>query len=53
MREDELALLVLLILNEHFDNIADLDLRIVAELAHGDDAVALIADVNHSLTLVE
>ena len=53
MGEDELTLLVFLILDEDLDGVTDLDVGVVAELAHGDDAVALVADVNHSLTLVE
>ncbi len=53
VREDELAFLVLLVLNEHFHNVTDLNIGIVTELVHRDDTVALVSDVNHSLTLVE
>ena len=37
--QDELALLVLLVLDEHFHDVADLDVGVVAEFVHGDDAV--------------
>ncbi len=53
MREDQLTLLVFLILDEYLYCIADLDVGIVAEFVYRDDAVALVADVNHCLTLVE
>ena len=51
--EDELTLLVFLVLDEDFHNVADLDVGVVAEFVHGDDTVALITDVNHGLALVE
>ncbi len=51
--EDKLALLVFLVFNEDLNDIANLDVGIVAEFADRDDAVALVADVNHCLTLVE
>ena len=53
MGEDKLALLVFLVFNEDLNDIANLDVGIVAEFADRDDAVALVADVNHCLTLVE
>ena len=53
MGEDKLALLVLLVLDEDLHFVADLDVGVVAELAEGDDAVALVTDVDHGLTLVE
>ena len=36
-----------------FYDVADFDVGVVAEFVHRDDAVALVADVNHSLTFVE
>ncbi len=53
MRENKLTSLVILIFNEYLNYIAYLDVGIVAEFTHGDDAIALVADVNHCLTLVE
>ncbi len=53
VRQDELALLVFLVFDEHFNYVANLDVGVVAEFVHGDDTVRLVADVNHSLTLVE
>ena len=53
VRQDKLALLVFLIFDEHFHNVAHLDVGIVAEFVHGDDTVGLVADVNHSLTFVQ
>ena len=53
MRQNQLAFFVFLIFDEHFHGVADLDVGIVAEFAHWDDAVALITDVNHGFALVE
>ena len=53
MREDELSLFVFLVFDKHFYDVADFDVGVVAEFVHRDDAVALVADVNHSLTFVE
>ena len=53
VRENQLAFGVLLVLDEDFHGVADLDVGVVAEFVHGDDAVALVSDVNHSLALVE
>jgi len=51
--EDELALLVFLVFDEYLYGVADFDVGVVAELAHGNDAIALVADVNHSFALVK
>ena len=53
VREDELAFLILLVFDEHLDNVADFDVGVVAEFVHRDDAVRLVADVNHSFAFVE
>ncbi len=53
VRKDELTFAVFLILDENFHFVADLDVGVVAELAHGDNAVRFVVDVNHSLTFVE
>ena len=52
MREDKLALLVFLIFNVDFNGVADLQVGVVAEFADGDDAVALVANVDHYFALV-
>lgn len=51
--EDELTLLVFLVFDEYLYSVADFDVGVVAEFAHGDDAVALVADVNHCFALVQ
>ena len=51
--EDKLALLVLLVLDEDFHLVAHFDVGVVAEFVERDDAVALVTDVHHGLTLVE
>ncbi len=53
VREDKLAFTVFLVLDEYLYLVADFDVGVVAEFAHGDDAVGFVVDVNHSLTLVE
>ena len=53
VRKNQLALAVFLILDKYFHFVADFDVGIVAELAHGDDTVRFVVDVNHCLTLVE
>ena len=52
MREYELTLLVLLVLNVNLYLVAYLELRVVTELRSGDDTVALVTDVNDYLLLV-
>ena len=47
------GLFVFLIFDEDFYSVADFNIGIVAEFADGNNAVALVADVNHCLTLVE
>ena len=47
----QLALLVLSGLDIHFHLVADLDVGIIAELGHGDDALALAADGDDDLAL--
>ena len=53
MRENELTLLVLLVLNIDFHLVANLQVGIVAELRGGDDAIALVTDVDNNLFLVD
>ena len=53
MRENELAFLVFLVLYIDLNLVANLELGVVTELGSGDDAVALLADVDHDLFLVE
>ena len=52
MREDELALLVLLVLNVHLNGVTYLQVGVVAEFAGRYDTIALEADVHHYLALV-
>ena len=53
VRENELTLLVLLVLNIDFHLVANLQVGIVAELRGGDDAIALVTDVDNNLFLVD
>ncbi len=53
VRQNQLSLAVFLVFDENLYCIADFDVGIVAEFAHGDDTVGFVVDVNHSLTLVE
>ncbi|EJW96687.1 hypothetical protein EVA_15207 [gut metagenome] len=53
MREHELATLVFLIFDVHFNRVTYLQVRIVTELAGGDDTVALVADVNYNFALTD
>ena len=53
VRQDQLAFLVFLVFDEHFHLIAHFDFGVVAEFAHGNDTVALVADVNNHLTFVD
>ena len=50
---DQLALAVLGVLDEHLDLVTDLEVRVVTELGGGDDTFALGADVHDDLTLVD
>ena len=52
MREDQLTFLVLCTLNVNLYLVADLQIRVVAEFRSGDDTVALVADVDNYLLLV-
>ena len=45
VREQQLTFAVFLILNVHFDHVANLQVGVVAELAGGNNTVALVADV--------
>ena len=52
--EDDVAFLVLGLLEQHVDRVADLDrdlARLVAELVDGDDPLGLVADVDDDLAL--
>ena len=51
--EEELAFFVLLVFDEHLYYVADFEVGVVAEFIHGDDTVALVADVHNGFTLVE
>ena len=51
--EHELAFLVLLALYEHLDGVAHLEVGVVAELAGGDDAVALALDADRHFALAD
>ena len=53
VRKDKLALAVFLVFDEDFHLVADFDVGVVAEFAHGDDAVGFVVDVNHGFALVE
>ena len=53
MGNDQLALAVLGVLDEHLDLVTDLEVRVVTELGGGDDTFALGADVHDDLTLVD
>ncbi len=53
MGQDQLAFFVFLIFDEDFYSVADFNIGIVAEFADGNNAVALVADVNHCFALVE
>ena len=53
MREDELSLLVFLVLDVHLYSVAHLEVWSVAELAACDDALALVANVDNNLTVVD
>ena len=53
MAEDKLSFLVLLVFDEYLYHVADFEVGVVAELIHGDDTIALVADVDNGLTLVE
>ena len=53
VRYHKLSLLVLSALYEHFYLVSDLEVRIVTEFRSGDDALALSADGNDNLTLVD
>ncbi len=52
VREHQLSLLVFGVLDIHFYCVAHFEVRIVAELAGGDDAVALVTDVHNHFLLV-
>ena len=51
--ENELSALVLLVLHVDFNLVAYLEVRVVTELGSGDDAVALVADVDDYFLLVD
>ena len=53
VREGQLSVLVLRSLDIDFDLVAYLQVGVVAELRYGNDALALIADVDDHLTLVD
>ena len=53
VREDELTLLVLLVLDKHFHSVAHLEVGVVTELVKRNDAVRLGTDVNHHLALAD
>ena len=52
VRQDELTLLVLLILDVHLNGVTYLQFGVVAEFAGGDDTIALETDVYNHLALV-
>ena len=52
VRQNELTLLVLLILDVYLNGVTYLQFGVVAEFAGGDDAIALETDVNNHLALV-
>ena len=52
MAQDQLTLLVLLVLDVNLNGITNLQVRVVAELAHGDDTIALETDVDNNFALV-
>ena len=52
VREDQLAFLVLLVLNVHFHRVAHLEVGVVAEFTCGNDSIALEADVHYHFALV-
>jgi len=51
--ENELTFLVFLIFDVNLNFVADGEFGVVAELADGDDAVALVANVDDNLALVD
>lgn len=53
MRKDELSLLVFRRLYVNFNFVTYFEVRIVTELWSSDDTVALVADVNDNLSLVD
>ena len=53
VRENELTLLVLSVLNINLYGVTGLQLGVVAEFRSGDDTVALVADVDDYLFLVD
>ena len=53
VREHELATLVFLIFDVHLNGVADLQFGIVTEFADGDDAIALVADVDNHFALAD
>ena len=53
VRKNELALTVLLWLNEYFYFISDFEIRIVAEFWSRNHAIALVTNVNNNFTLVD
>ena len=53
MRKDQLAFFVFLIFDVDFYLVADFQVGIVTELADGDDAVGLVADVDDYLAFVD
>ena len=53
MRKNQLAFLVFSTLHIDFHDVAHFQIGVVAELAGGDDAVALVADVDNHLFLVD
>jgi hypothetical protein len=53
VRENELTVLVLLVLNVNLNLVAELQVGIVTEFRSGDDTIALVADVDHHFLLVD
>ena len=53
MRKNELSLLVLCRLYVNLNLVANLELRVVAELRYRDDTLALTSDGYNNLTLVD
>ena len=53
VRKYQLTLLVLLVLDIDFHLVANLQVGVVAELRSGDDTIALVADVDYHLFLID